>query len=90
MMEGGASDIYRGSIFAHSISYVHRGTLLQSHTLSWSECTVCNCKTDSLTGVAVLQIHRPQVGYCYTPLLIDSLPLAHNAQHSTSSMNTYV
>ena len=24
--------------------------------LSWSECTVCNCKTDSLTGVAVLQI----------------------------------
>ena len=34
---------------------------------------MCNRKTDSLTGVEVLQIqatvhaHRPHVGYCYTP-----------------------
>ena len=31
-------------------------TLRHSIAVAWSECTVCNCKTDSLTGVAVLQI----------------------------------
>ena len=46
---------------------------MQSHTLCWSECTVCNCKTDSLTGVEVLQLCMridPKC-CCWTPLLID-------------------
>ena len=43
-----SDDVYTVKQFFH--------TLLQSHTLSWSECTMCNCKTNSLTGVAVLQV----------------------------------
>ena len=58
-------------IHSHFISFIiHWGTLLQSHTLCWSECTVCNCKTDSLTGVEVrpvLQIIISNCACAYTP-----------------------